>query len=71
MRSPAVTITTASFLSLILLLALAGSAVAADYRAADRVHVASDETVDDDLYVAARPLKISARRPPIPVVASV
>jgi hypothetical protein len=46
-------ITTALSLSLVLLLSFAAVTVAAEYRAGDRVVVASGESVDDDLYVGA------------------
>jgi len=52
---------TSSLLSVILLLSLVGSAVAAEYRASDRVDVGSDETIDDDLYVAAGQTVIDGR----------
>jgi len=54
-------LTTAPLLALLLLLALVGSAVAAEYRASDRVDVSSGETVDDDLYVAAGQTVIDGR----------
>jgi cytoskeletal protein CcmA (bactofilin family) len=61
MRIPLSRLATAGLASLALLLALSSAAVAADYRAADRVHVTSEDTVDDDLYVAAGQTVIDGR----------
>jgi cytoskeletal protein CcmA (bactofilin family) len=57
MRSPAITFTTAWAMSLI----LAGSAAAADFRGADRVDVTTDETIEEDLYIAAGQTVIDGR----------
>ena len=61
MPSSLTTLATASLLSLILLLTLAGSVAAAEYRASDRVDIDTEETVEDDLYVAAGQTVIDGR----------
>jgi len=61
MRFLTTRLATSSLLSLLLLFTLVGAAVAAEYRAADRVDVGSGETVDDDLYVAAGQTVIDGR----------
>lgn len=61
MRSQMTRLALAAVASLALLLTMSSATLAAEYRAGDRVQVASDETVGDDLYVGAGQTVIDGR----------